>query len=58
MQDGVTRIKLVSLDTQANVFVKATLIVKFRMFEYDKPCALCFRENSTGRFNCFDHVAN
>ena len=29
-----------SLDTQANVFVKATLIVKFRMCEYDIPCAL------------------
>ena len=36
----MTRIKLVSLDTQANVFVKATLIVKFRMCEYDIPRAL------------------
>ena len=28
------------LDTQANVFVKATLIEKFHMCEYDIPCAL------------------
>ena len=40
MQDGVTRIRPLSLDTQANIFVKATLIVKFRMCEYDIPCAL------------------
>ena len=40
MQGGVARIKLLLLDTQANVFVKATLIVKFRMCEYDIPCAL------------------
>ena len=40
MQDGVARIKLLSLDTQANVFVKATLIVKFRLCEYDIPCTL------------------
>ena len=39
-QDGVARIKLLSLETQANVFFKATLIVKFRMCEYDIPCAL------------------
>ena len=39
-QDGVARIKLISLETQANVFFKATLIVKFRMCEYDIPCAL------------------
>ena len=35
MQDGMTRIRLLSLDTQASVFVKTTLIVKFRMCEYD-----------------------
>ena len=40
MQDGVTRIRLLSLDALANVFVKATVIVKFRMCEYDIPCAL------------------
>ena len=40
MQDGVVRIKLPSLNTQANVFVKATLIVKFGMCECDIPCAL------------------
>ena len=40
LHDGVGRIKLLSLDTQANVFIKATLIVKFRMCEYDMPCAL------------------
>ena len=40
MQDGVARIKLLPLDTQVNIFVKATLIVKFRMCEYDIPCAL------------------
>ena len=40
MQDGVTRIKLLSLDTQAKVFVKATLIMKFRMCEYDIPYTL------------------
>ena len=39
-QDGVTRIRLLSLDALANVFVKATVIVKFRMCEYDIPCAL------------------
>ena len=54
IQDGVTRIKLLSLDTQANVFVKATLIMKFRMCGYDIPCAL--RENSNGRFKRFDHA--
>ena len=36
----MARIKLLSLDTQTNAFVKATLIVKFRMCEYDIPCAL------------------
>ena len=36
----MTRIKVLSMDTQANVFVKATLIVKFRMCEYDILCAL------------------
>ena len=36
----MARIKLLPLDTQTNVFVKATLIVKFRMCEYDIPCAL------------------
>ena len=40
MQDGMTRIKVLSMDTQANVFVKATLILKFRMCDYDIPCAL------------------
>ena len=40
MQDGAARIKLLSLDSQANVFVKATLIAKFLMCEYDIPCAL------------------
>ena len=39
-QDGVTRIRLLSLDALANVFVKATVTVKFRMCEYDIPCAL------------------
>ena len=39
-QDGVTRIKVLSMDTKANVFVKATLIVKFRMYKYDIPCTL------------------
>ena len=39
-QDGVTRIRLLSLDALANVFVKATVIVKFQMCEYDIPCAL------------------
>ena len=39
-QDGVTRIRLLSLDALANVFVKATVIVKFRMCEFDIPCAL------------------
>ena len=37
---GRCRIRLLSLDTQANVFVKATLIVKFCMCEYDIPYAL------------------
>ena len=40
LHGGVARIKLLSLDTQAKVFIKATLIVKFRMCEYDMPCAL------------------
>ena len=40
MQDGVARVKVLSMDTQANVFVKPTLILKFRMCEYDIPCAL------------------
>ena len=40
MQDDVTRIRLMSLDALANVFVKATVIVKFWMCEYDIPCAL------------------
>ena len=39
-QDGVTRIRLLSLDALANAFVKATVIVKFRTCEYDIPCAL------------------
>ena len=39
-QGGVTRIKVLSMDTKANVFVKATLIVKFRMYKYDIPCTL------------------
>ena len=39
-QDNVTRIRLLSLDAQANAFIKATVIVKFRMCEYDIPCAL------------------
>ena len=39
-QDGVTRIRLLLLDALANVFVKATVIVKFQMCEYDIPCAL------------------
>ena len=39
MQDGVIRINVLSMDTQTNVFVKATLIVKFRMCECDIPCA-------------------
>ena len=39
-QDGVTRIRLLSLDALANVFVKATVITKFRMCEYDIPRAL------------------
>ena len=39
-QDGVTRIRLLSLDALANAFVKATVIVKFRMCEYDISCAL------------------
>ena len=40
MQDGVARIRLLSQDTQTNVFIKATSIVKFRMCEYDIPWAL------------------
>ena len=40
MQDDVTRIRLLSLDALTNVFVKATVIVKFRICEYDIPCAL------------------
>ena len=36
----MTRIRLQSLDALANVFVKATVVVKFRMCEYDIPCAL------------------
>ena len=36
----MARIKLLPLDTQVNIFVKATLIVKFRMCEYDILCAL------------------
>ena len=39
-QDGVTRIRLLLLDALANVFVKATVIVKFRMCDYDIPFAL------------------
>ena len=39
-QDDVTRIRLLSLDALANVFVTATVIVKFRMCEYYMPCAL------------------
>ena len=40
MQDGVTRIKVLSMDTQANVFIRVTLIVKFCMYGYDITCAL------------------
>ena len=40
MQDGVTRIRLLSLDALADVFVKATVIVKFQMCEHVIPCAL------------------
>lgn len=36
----MTRIRLLSLDTQANVLVKVTLITKFRMCQYDIPRAL------------------
>ena len=54
MQDGMTRIKVLSVDTRTNAFIKATLIVKFRMCEYNIPCA--FTENSNGRFKHFDHV--
>ena len=50
-QDGVTRSRLLSLD--ANVFVKATVIVKFWMCEYD---TMCFRENSYCGFKRFGHV--
>ena len=39
MQDGVTRVKLLSLDALTNVFVKAAVIVKFRMCKYDITCA-------------------
>ena len=39
-QNGMNRIRLLSLDTLANVVFKATVIVKFRMSEYDIPCAL------------------
>ena len=39
-QDGVTRIRLLSLDALANVFVKATVFVKLQMCEYDIPRAL------------------
>ena len=39
-QDGVTKIRLLSLDALANIFVKATVIIKFRMCEYYIPCAL------------------
>ena len=39
-QGGVTRIRLLSMDTLASVFVKATAVVKFRVCEYDIPCAL------------------
>ena len=54
MQDGLAKIKLLPLDAKENVFIKATLIVKFRMCEYNIPCA--FTENSNGRFKHFDHV--
>ena len=40
-QDGVTRIRLLSPDALANVFVKATVIVKFRMWEYDIENSNC-----------------
>ena len=36
----VARSGLLSLDTLANVFVKAIFIVKFRMCEQDVSCAL------------------
>ena len=39
-QDGVSRIGLLSLDTQAYVLVKATLITKFCLCQYDIPRAL------------------
>lgn len=39
-QDGATSIRLLSLDTLVNGFLKATLIVKFCMCECDIPCAL------------------
>ena len=49
MQDGVTRIRLLSLDTQANVFFKASLIVKLWH-------TMCFTENSNEGFKRFDNV--
>ena len=39
-QNGMNRIRLLSLDTMTNVAFKATVIVKFRMSEYEIPCAL------------------
>ena len=36
----MSRIGLLSLDTQAYVLVKATLITKFRLCQYDIPRAL------------------
>ena len=36
----MTKIRLLSLDTQANVLVKVTLITKFRMCQYDISRAL------------------
>ena len=40
MQDGMTRIKVLSMDTRTNALIKATLIVKFCMSDYNIPCAL------------------
>ena len=54
MQHGVVRIELLSLDTQANVSVKATLIVKFRMCDFDIPCGL--EKIVMADLSRFDHV--
>ena len=39
-QNGMNKTRLLSLDTLANVVLKATVIEKFRMSEYDIPSAL------------------